>query len=80
MLGNDIANMSIQIVSVDALQKRTSRTIGSDKLNAAALRTPTANTATQLDSLVRKLYALSTNTYQSTTVIGKSDLTEVIAE
>lgn len=80
MLGNDIANMSIQIISVDALQKRTSRTIGSDKLNATVLREPTANTATQLDSLVRKLYALSTNTYQSTTIIGKSDLTEVIAE
>lgn len=80
MIGNVNAIMTIQVKSTDANENSMSRTLSADILNQTALQDNSkSKSADPIDTVMRAIYGLSTNTYLDSIIIGKSSVNEIIS-
>jgi len=78
MIGNVNAVVTIQVKSTDPNENSMSRTLSADMLNQTALK-DNSNSADPIDTVMRAIYGLSTNTYSDSIIIGKSSVNEIIS-
>lgn len=81
MIDGVVTKYSLSTKSVDVNQKSVTRTISDilESVGNAAIEDETTATATKIDTIMRAVYGLSTNTYDDSTFGLKESVNEMIA-